>query len=110
MRQRRHIEPHFAQRRRPLGVIAPLGQVSDDIHAAIDMLESQRQLRCFEELEKQRLPRSVLAAAPADVRVKRAALEEERERRLIDERQMIVAEMFELDETIEQLVRHDDVA
>src|SRR5205823_14991098 len=73
-------------------------------------LERQRQTRTREKIEKQRVTLRVLAPAAPDVRVKRAALQKQREGRLIEKRQMIVAQMFELDESVEQSVRHHDVS
>src|SRR6266851_97354 len=74
------------------------------------MLERERQIGAREQIEKQRVSLRVLATATPDVRVKRAALEEERQSRLIEQRQMIVAQVFELDESVQQRVRHHDVA
>src|SRR6202040_2583858 len=110
MRQRGDIESCVAPSLRPRSVVASLRQESDHVHPAIGVLERKRQVGALEEVEKQRLPRGVLAAASPDVRVEAAALQKQRKRRLIDERQMIVAEMLQFDEAVEQRIGNNGVA
>src|SRR5207245_5062136 len=110
MRKRRHIEARFVQAARPLGVIAALRQESDDVHPAIGGFKQERKVGACEQVEKERVPCRVFSAAATNVRVKGAALEKESERGLIEQRQMIIAEVLQLDELIEQRVGYDHVA
>ena len=52
----------------------------------------------------------VFSTAATDVRVKRAALEEQSERGLIEQRQVIVVEVLQLDELVDERIRNDDVS
>ncbi len=110
MRERRHVETGLVQPARPGRVVGTLRQESHDIHPAVGVAESDRQASLREELEEEGLARGVLAPATTHVGIEGAALEKERQRRLIEQRQVVVVEMLERDEALEQRFGHHDVA